>query len=221
MRPERPYNMRRHDVHTAAVPRRTTDVVVSVTRPVRRDVDVKLSYTADVHPAKQVAILSKVSGFIRRLGAERGDLVREGELLVEIEAHELSAAVDQARAAMDRDNSLTNAEASKALRSAAEAQVAVARSQVGTQESQVALARATVEHERAALKIAQTNLDNTRVLAPFSGYVSTRNLDSGAAVSSQAAGTSNSSVGILVIQDIESVREGTGSISASGCGRSS
>lgn len=246
-----------------AVPRRQVEIVVGVTKPVRKDLDVKLAYTADVLPNKQVAIFPKVSGYIVRLGAELGDFVRAGQLLVEIEAQELNAAVEQARAAvgtaeanlkvaesnveaarasyatqeanvvraravadndgrnanrledlatrgliaaMERDNSRTNAEASRAALVAAEAQLSAARSQIETQKSQVALARSTIERERASLKIAQTNLDNTRVTAPFPGYISARNLHPGAAVSSQAAGTSNSSVGILVLQDLAIVK---------------
>jgi RND family efflux transporter MFP subunit len=247
----------------AAVPRRQVEIVVGVTKPVRKDLDVKLAYTADVLPNKQVAIFPKVSGYIVRLGAELGDFVRAGQLLVEIEAQELNAAVEQARAAlgtaeanlkvaesnveaarashatqeanvvraravadndrrnadrledlhqrgfsaaMERDNSRTNAEASRAALVAAQAQVQAAASQIETQRSQVALARANIERERAALKIAQTNLDNTRVTAPFPGYISARNLHPGAAVSSQAAGTSNSSVGIMMLQDLAVVR---------------
>ena len=41
--------------------------------------------------------------------------------------------------------------------------------------------------------------DNTRLIAPFSGYISARNLYPGAAVNSQGAGTSTTSVGILVL----------------------
>ena len=247
----------------SAVPRRQLEVVVGVARPVRKDLDVKLAYTADVLPAKQVAIFSKVSGYIKRLGAERGDFVRQGQLLVEVDAPELVGAVEQARAAvataeanlkvaesnleaarashanqeanlvraravaqndtrnaarladlfsrglisaMDRDNAGTLADASKASLAAAEAQVAAARSQIRTQESQVALARANIAREGATLKIAQTNLDNTKMHAPFSGYVSARNLDAGAAVSSQAASTSNQSVGIMVVQDLDMVK---------------
>ncbi|MBI4562765.1 MAG: efflux RND transporter periplasmic adaptor subunit, partial [Candidatus Rokubacteria bacterium] len=89
---------------------------------------------------------------------------------------------------------------------AAEAQLGVARSQVETQESQVHLARAQIDRERAALKIAQTNLDNARITAPFVGYISQRNLDPGAAVNAQAAGTSTSSVGILILQNIDIVK---------------
>lgn len=247
----------------AAVPRRQIEVVVGVVKPLRKDLDVKLAYTADVLPNKQVAVFAKVSGYIKRLGAEPGDFVREGQLLVEIEAPELNAAVEQARAAvataeanlnvakstleatranaanqeanlvraravsvndtrnasrledlhtrglisaMDRDNAQTNAESSRASLKAAEAQLAAAISQVETQKSQVALAESNVEGSRASLKISQTSLDNTRVLAPFPGYISARNLYPGASVSSQAAGTANTSIGIVVLQDIALVK---------------
>jgi membrane fusion protein (multidrug efflux system) len=247
----------------AAVSRRQVEIVVGVATPVRKDLDVKLAYTADIVPNQQVAVFSKVSGYIKRLGADLGDHVKEGQLLVEIEAPELSAAVELARAAvatadanlkvaesnlesakantanqqanlararavsvndtrnaqrlddlhsrglisaMDRDNSRTNAESSQAALVAAEAQLAAAQSQVETQRSQVVLARSNVDGALASLKIAQTNLDNTRVLAPFTGYISARNLYAGAAVSSQQAGTSTQSVGILVLQDIATVK---------------
>ena len=247
----------------AAVPRRQLEIVVGVVKPIRKDLDVKLAYTADVLPHQQVAIFSKVSGYIKRLGADLGDFVTEGQLLVEVEALELAAAVEQARAAvataeanlkvaestlesakanvvnqeanlvkaksvadndtrnaarledlhgrgliaaMDRDNARTNAESSQASLAAAEAQRAAAVSQVETQRSQVVLARANVDGARAFLKIAQTGLDNARILAPFSGYISARNLYPGAAVSSQQAGTSTQAVGILVLQDIATVK---------------
>jgi membrane fusion protein (multidrug efflux system) len=247
----------------AAVPRRQLEVVVGVAKPVRKDLDVKLAYTADVLPRQQVAIFSKVSGYIKRLGADLGDFVKEGQLLVEVEALELAAAVEQARAAvataeanhkvaesnlesqkanaanqdanlararavanndarnatrlddlfsrglisaMDRDNSRTNAESSQAGVGAAEAQLAAAKSQIDTQRSQVVLAHSNVDGARASLKIAQTGLDNARILAPFAGYISARNLYPGAAVSSQQAGTSTQAVGILVLQDIATVK---------------
>ena len=247
----------------AAVPRRQVEIVVGVAQPIRKDLDVKLAYTADVLPNQQVAIFSKVSGYIKRLGADLGDFVRKDQLLVEIEAPELSAAVEQARAAiataeanltvadsnvesakanaanqeanlvraravaandarnaarlddlhgrgliaaMDRDNARTNADSSQAALVAAEAQLAAARSQIETQRAQVVLARSNVDGARAFLKIAQSNLDNTRILAPFAGYISSRNLYSGAAVNSQQSGTSTQAVGILVLQDIATVK---------------
>ena len=252
------------DEQARALPRRTGgEPLVGVIQPQRKDLEVKLSYTADILASKQAAIFSKVSGYIQRMAADRGDFVAAGQLLVEIEHSELQATAEQARAALvssqaslrvaqsslesiranlanhqanllkaqavlandmrqyermknlhaqgivsavEMDNTRTTYESSQASLRAAEAQVEVARAQIGTGDSQVGLARAQVSQQEATLKLALNSLANAQILAPFSGYVAQRNLDIGAAVSAQAAATSNSSVPIMVIQDIEAVK---------------
>ncbi|HSE03998.1 MAG TPA: efflux RND transporter periplasmic adaptor subunit [Methylomirabilota bacterium] len=251
------------DQQARAVTRTRPEVLVGVLSPTRRDLDVKLTFTADILAAQQAAIFSKVSGYIRRIHADRGDFVKAGQLLVEVDDLELQATVQQARAALltgeaglevarstlegqranlenqranlakaravadndarqaqrlktlyerglvsatDYENARTTAESSGASVRAAEAQLRVAEVQVTTQESQVRLSQAQVETHRATLQLAQTNLGNTRLTAPFAGWISQRNLDNGASVSAQSAGTSTTSVGILVLQDIETVK---------------
>jgi RND family efflux transporter MFP subunit len=251
------------DQQARAVTRARPDVVVGTVLPERRDMEIKLAFTADILPAQQAAIFSKVSGYIRRIHAERGDFVKAGQVLAEIDDLELQAAVDQARAALqtgeagfevarstlegnranlenqranltkaravadndarqaermkklferglvaatDFENARTTAESSRASVQAADAQLRVAEVQITTAQSQVRLAQAQIQSYRAALQLAETNLGNTRLLAPFSGYVSQRNLDPGAAVSAQSAGTNTASVGILTVQDIATVK---------------
>jgi len=251
------------DQQARAVTRARPDVLVGVLSPARRDLDIKLTFTADIVAAQQAAIFSKVSGYIRRIHADRGDFVRAGQLLVEVDDLELQAALQQTRAALltgeaglevarstldgqranlenqkanlakaravadndarqaqrmktlferglvsatDYENGRTTAESSAASVQAAVAQLRVAEVQVLTQESQVRLSEAQVETYRAARHLAETNLANTRLMAPFAGYVSQRNLDNGASVSAASAGTSTTSLGILVMQDIETVK---------------
>src|SRR5262245_56659448 len=254
---------RLRDQQARAVTRARPDVLVGVITPQRRDMEIKLAFTADVLPAKQAAIFSKVSGYIRRLHADRGDFVQAGQPLVEIDDLELQASAQQARAtvvsgqaglemarstleghranlesqraglakaravadsdtrqaermrtlferglvsATDWENARTTAESSRANVQSAKAQLRVAEVQIVTSESQVRLSQAQVETSRAALQLAETNLSNTLLLAPFAGYVAQRNLDPGAAVSAQSAGTNTASVGILTLQDIETVK---------------
>ena len=75
------------------------DVLVGVLNPARQDLDIKLTFTADIVAAQQAAIFSKVSGYIRRIHADRGDFVKAGQLLVEVDDSELQAVLQQARAA--------------------------------------------------------------------------------------------------------------------------
>lgn len=251
------------DQQARAVTRVRPDVVVGVVRPERRNMEVKLAFTADILPAKQAAIFSKVSGYIQRIHVDRGDFVETGQVLAEIDDQELRASREQARAtllsgqaslemarsalvgqranlenqranltkaravaendgrqaermkklyerglvsATDFENARTTAESSRANVQAAEAQLNLAEAQIVTTESQVRVSQAQLEQYRAALQLAEMNLANTRLLAPFSGYVAQRNLDPGAAVSAQSAGTNTASVGILTVQDIQTVK---------------
>jgi membrane fusion protein (multidrug efflux system) len=230
------------DQQARAVTRARPDVLVGVVSPVRRDLDIKLTFTADIVAAQQAAIFSKVSGYIRRIHADRGDFVKAGQLLVEVDDLELQAALQQTRAALltgeaglevarsqldgqganlenqranlakaravadndarqaqrmktlferglvsatDYENARTTTESSAASVQAAVAQLRVAEVQVTTQVSQVRLSEAQVETYRAARQLAETNLANTRLMAPFAGYISQRN---------------------LVLQDIETVK---------------
>lgn len=251
------------DQQARAVTRARPDVLVGVQAPERRDMEIKLAFTADILPAQQAAIFSKVSGYIRRIHVDRGDFAEAGQALVEIDDQELQASLEQSRAtllsgqaglemarsslvgqranlenqranltkagavaandtrqaermktlferglvsATDFENARTTAESSRANVQSAEAQLHLAEAQIATTESQVRLSQAQLETYRAALHLAETNLANTRLLAPFGGYVSQRNLDPGAAVSAQSAGTNTASVGILTIQDIRTVK---------------
>ena len=47
------------------------DALVGIISPQRRDIEVKLSFTADILPVQQAAIFSKVSGYIRKLHVDR------------------------------------------------------------------------------------------------------------------------------------------------------
>jgi membrane fusion protein (multidrug efflux system) len=108
--------------------------------------------------------------------------------------------------AQERDNARTTYESSQAILRAQEAQVQVARAQIATSESQVNLAESQVEQQQSGMRMARMRVDDTRLIAPFPGYVSQKALDVGAAVSSQAAATSNASVAILIVQDIDPVK---------------
>src|SRR6266536_3647834 len=74
------------------------DALVGIVSPQRRDIEVKLSFTADILPAQQAAIFSKVSGYIRRIHVDRGDFAEAGQVLAEIDDQELQASLEQSRA---------------------------------------------------------------------------------------------------------------------------
>jgi multidrug resistance efflux pump len=123
------------DQQARAVTRARPDVLVGVLSPARRDLAIKLTFTADIVAAQQAAIFSKVSGYIRRIHADRGDFVKAGQLLVEVDDLELQAALQQARAAL-----LTG-------------------------EAGLDVARSTLEGQRANLENQKANLAKARAVA--------------------------------------------------------
>jgi len=158
------------DQQARAVTRARPDVLVGVLSPARRDLDVKLTFTADILAVQQAAIFSKVSGYIRRIHADRGDFVKAGQLLVEVDDLELQATVQQARAAL-----LTGEAGLEVARSTLEGQ----RANLENQRANLAKARAVADNDaRQAQRlktlyerglVSATDYENARTTAESSG----------------------------------------------------
>lgn len=163
--------------------------LVEVARPEVRDVDVTLDYTVEIKPIEQADLHSKVDGYVERMRVDVGDRVRRGQLLATIRPAALPQQLNQAREqvgqaqaqlALQEQNAARTRElfakglVSKADRDNAEAQLAVARSVRGA--------------AKAGVGVAGVLLRETRIVAPFDGWVTQRYLDAGALVtpSSQA-----------------------------------
>ena len=86
---------RLRDQQARAVPRANREIQVGVVKPTRRALEVTLSFTGDVLPNRQTSIFAKTSGYIRAIHVERGQFVKAGALLVEIEPTEMENALDQ------------------------------------------------------------------------------------------------------------------------------
>ena len=201
--------------------KKTRLITVGIVSPLRQDLDIRLTYTADVSPNQVVNIFSRVDGYIVKLHVDKGDFVRTNQLLLEIDHTDYQHAVNQAKA---------NLSAAKAKVSQQDAVVQNAKltfdrmqtlikeqfvSQQDLDNAQVNLdaARAARESLQAqvnqmevALAQTETNLAYSYIKAPFAGYIAERNLDTGAYVTSATASTSTMSRGIMSLHDINTVR---------------
>jgi len=197
--------------------------IISVTTmmPVRKDLDVRLSYTADIQPYQLVNIFSRVDGYIAKIHVDRGDFVKAGQLLVEIDHTDYVHAVNRAKAnlAAARANVLSqeativnaklNLERQRSLvkdQYVAQQDVDNAQAAYDVSVAQAVSLRAQVHQMEVALQQAETNLSYSYIRAPFEGSISIRNLDAGAFVSGSTGSTSTLSRGILVLQDITTLR---------------
>jgi len=196
-------------------------ITVGVVSPLQQDLDIRLTYTADISPNQVVNIFSRVDGYIAKLHVDKGDFVRANQLLLEIDHTDYQHAVNQAKA------NLSSAKAKVAQQDAVvrNAKLTFDRmqslikdqfvSQQDLDNAQVNLEAAWAAHEslqaqvnqmEVALAQTETNLAYSYIRAPFPGYIAERNLDTGSYVTSATASTSTMSRGIMSLHDINTVR---------------
>jgi RND family efflux transporter MFP subunit len=196
-------------------------IAVGTMAPLRKDLDVRLSYTADIQPYQQINVYSRVDGYIAKMHVDKGDYVRADQLMVEIDHTDYVHAVNRAKAnlaaaranVVSQEATIKNATLNLArMRSLIKDQyisqqdVDNAQAAYDVAVAQVDSLRAQVHQMEVALQQAETNLTYSYIRAPFPGYISLRNLDQGAFVSGSTGSTSTFSRGILALQDITTVR---------------
>lgn len=196
-------------------------VSVGTMSPVRKDLDVRLVYTADIQPYQQINVFSRVDGYIAKMHVDKGDYVRADQLLVEVDHTDYVHAVNRAKANLEaaRANVVSQEATIKNAKLNLDRMRALIKDQYVSQQdvdnaqaaydvagAQVDSLRAQVHQMEVALQQADTSLTYSYIRAPFPGSISTRNLDAGAFVSGSTGSTSTLSRGILVLQDITTVR---------------
>ena len=196
-------------------------ITVGIVSPLRQDLDIRLAYTADISPNQVVNIFSRVDGYITKLHVDKGDYVRAGQLLVEIDHTDYQHAVNQAKAnlsaakakvsqqdAVVRNAKLTLDRVQTLIKDQFVSQQDLDTAQVNFDAASAAQEslQAQVTQMEVALAQAETRLAYSYIRAPFPGYIAERNLDTGAYVSSATASTSTMSRGIMSLHDINTVR---------------
>ncbi len=200
---------------------KTRVITVATVTPLKQDLDIRLTYTADITPNQSVNLFSRVNGYIAKIYVDKGDLVKASQLLIEIDHSDYRHAVDQAKAnlaaakarvsqqdASVRNTTLTLNRMQALIKDQFVSQQDLDNAQVAYDAAAAALdsLRAQVQQMEVALAQAETNLAYSYIRAPFAGYVAERNLDLGSYVSGTTAGTSTISRGILTLHEIQTVR---------------
>lgn len=154
-------------------------IPVTVTEVKRGDFPVYLLGLGTVQPYRTVTLRSRVDGQITKVSFKQGQMVKEGDPLIEIDKRPYQAALDQVKAKKQLDQA-TLANAKKDLERYQNAgTLASSQQQIDTQKTLVAQQQAQISADDAAIESAQTLLDYTTIVSPLTGKVGFRMVDPG------------------------------------------
>src|SRR6476660_2035371 len=178
----------------------TSGVPVRVTiAPVEKaDFPVYLTGLGTVQGFNTVVVRTRVDGQIDKIAFQEGQLVKQGDLLAEIDPRPFRAALDQAKAKKAQDEA-NLANANLDLQRFPNLGEFATRQQTDTQRSTVAQLTAQIAADDAAISNAQTQFDYTAVKSPISGVAGLRQVDVGNIVNA------STQTGIVSIAQIEPI----------------
>ncbi|WP_246207437.1 efflux RND transporter periplasmic adaptor subunit [Bradyrhizobium rifense] len=155
-------------------------VPVTAAHAHKGDVPIVLEGLGTVTPINTATIHTQVQGTLDSVDFVEGQNVKRGDVLAKIDPRVFEAQVDQAEAALARDQAaLKNAQVNLARTQPLATRGFATQQLLDTQDSQVAQGQGTVALDKAALEAAQTQLSYTTITAPFDGITGIRHIDPG------------------------------------------
>jgi RND family efflux transporter MFP subunit len=169
---------------------------------------------------RQATVASKITAKMVELDIEEGDHVKAGQIIAKLDDTNIRAALDQARAQLayakaglaETQVNLANAQRDydrqKSLIAGhfvSQAALDNSRTTFDALGAQLATQRTNIEVAERGMNMAERNLDDTIVRAPFSGVVTVKAAQPGEMVSPISAGGGFTRTGIGTIVDMDSL----------------
>ena len=188
----------------------TKPKVVRVGAALRDDLVRTISTPGQVEPKTKVEISAQVSARIIGLPFRDNDQVKKGEVLVRLDARDLAALLDSAKAQLKTEEArldgaragLENALTERSRRQKLSESGDISKSELDQfetdyrrSESTLRVAEHAIEIARANIARAEKDLDNTTITAPFDGVITQLNAEVGELV---VVGTLNSPGSVIM-----------------------
>ena len=173
-----------------------------VTAKVKRaDVPVYLNGLGNVAGFYTATVKSRVDGQLMKVNFNEGDLVKEGQVLIEIDPRPYQVQLEQAQGTLAHDQALLDdAKLDLARYITLLEQDAIPKQQLDTQKALVAQYEGSIKQDIANVDSAKLNLTYAHVTAPITGNVGLRLVDPGNIVH---AADANGMVVITQLQPIQ------------------
>ncbi|WP_245509679.1 efflux RND transporter periplasmic adaptor subunit [Bradyrhizobium vignae] len=155
-------------------------VPVAAASAMQSDVPIVVEGLGTATPLNTAVIRTQVQGTLESVDFVEGQEVQRGQVLARIDPRVYKAQVDQAKAALARDEAaLKNSKANLARTQPLADRGFATQQQLDTENSQVAQGEGTIQLDRAALEAAEAQLSFTTITAPFDGVTGIRRIDPG------------------------------------------
>jgi len=155
-------------------------IPVTIAQAKLADFPIYLNGLGAVEPYQTVLIRSRVDGAVTKIAFRQGQMVKEGDVLVQIDPRPYQAALDQAVAKKAQDEAtLKNAQLDLVRYTGLAKQDSVAAQKVDTQQATVDELVAQIKGDQASIDNAQTQVDYTTIRAPLTGKTGFRLVDAG------------------------------------------
>jgi HlyD family secretion protein len=162
----------------------------------KRDLIASVTASGQVRPQTKVDVASDVSGKITKLAVKEGQMVKRGDLLLQIDPTQAQAAVERAEAALasskaqltqsqaNLDQAKKSYERSAAIKKAnaqliSDEQIDQLKTTVDVNEALVDAAKHAVDQAVASVNDTKSSLDKTTIYAPMAGQITRLDVEQG------------------------------------------
>jgi membrane fusion protein (multidrug efflux system) len=179
----------------ASQPAATPAAAVQVVPVVKGGITRSITLPGEIKPYQTATLYAKVTGYLKMIAVDKGDSVKEGSLLAEIEVPELLA--DRAR--YKAEVAVASSDYKRLNEAQTKAPDLVVPLSVDTAKARFDVATANLER-------AETLLQFTKITAPFSGVITRRMVDPGAFIPAANAGSAPQNAALVTLMDFNTVR---------------
>jgi membrane fusion protein, multidrug efflux system len=161
------------------------EITVVTVQP--KDIPWTPSFVAQTESSRQVNIVARVSGYLDKIAYQEGEVVKEGQLLFQLDPKPFQAQLDSARGELQAQQArFTTAQANLGRVKPLAQQNALSQSDLDRAQGEFDSAKAAVYSAQAKVTEAELNLGYTTIRSPVNGLASRSLQRQGAFINAQS-----------------------------------